>query len=121
MYKPPESFQNRGEVGVDQYVSDLHKQILKTDELARDKLKSSQKSTKRDCDLRVLEQKFKVGDLVNWRRKVGKKNESVWRGPGFINKVKSDSVYIVNSRREQKVMHHDKLKRCESRKLPNGW
>ena len=25
MYKPPESFQDRGEVGVDQYVSDLHK------------------------------------------------------------------------------------------------
>ena len=30
----------------------------------------------------------------------------------------SDSVYIVKSRREQKVMHHDKLKLCESRKVP---
>ena len=27
-------------------------------------------------------------------------------------------MYIVKSRREQKVMHHDKLKLCESRKLP---
>ena len=116
MYKPPESFQNRGEVGVDQYVSDLHKQILKTHELARDKLKSSQKSMKRD--LRVREQKFKVGDLIYWRRNVVKKVESVWRGPGVIIYVNSDSVYIVKSRRKQKVMHHDKLKLCESRKLP---
>ena len=91
MYKPPEYFQNRGEVGVDQYVSDLHKQILKTHELARDKLKSSQKSMKRD----FREQKFKVGDLVYWRRNVVKKVESVWRGPGVIIYVNSNSVYIL--------------------------
>ena len=56
-------------------MSDLHKQILETHEfeLARDKLKSSQKSIKRDCDLRVREQKFKVGDLVYWRHNAGKK------------------------------------------------
>lgn len=56
-------FQNRGEVEVDQYVSDLHQQILKTHELARDNFKkSSKKSMKRDCDLRLREQKFNVGD-----------------------------------------------------------
>ena len=38
-------------------------------------------------------------------------------GPGVIIEVKSDSVYIVKSRREQKVMHRDKVKLCESRKL----
>ena len=91
---------------------------MKTHELARDKLKSSQKSMKRDCDLRVCEQKFNVGELVYWERNVGKKVESVWRGPGVVIEVNSDSVYIVKSRREQKVMHHDKLKLCESRKLP---
>ena len=69
-------------------------------------------------DLRVREQKFKVGDLIYWRRNVVKKVESVWRGPGVIIYVNSDSVYIVKSRRKQKVMHHDKLKLCESRKLP---
>ena len=62
--QPSESFQNRGELGVDHNVSDLHKQILKTHELDKGRLKSSQKSTKRDCDLRFREQKFKVGDLV---------------------------------------------------------
>ena len=63
MFKPPEFFQNRGEVEVDQYVSDLHQQILKTHELARDNFKkSSKKSMKRDCDLRLREQKFNVGD-----------------------------------------------------------
>ena len=101
------------EVGVDQYVSDLHNQILKTHELARDKLKSSQKSMKRD--LCVRDQKIKVRYLVYWRRNVVKKVESVWRGPAVIIEVKLDSVYIVKSRRKQKVMHHDKLKLCESR------
>ena len=38
----PSLFKMGGGVGVDQYVSDLHKQILKTHELARGKLKSSQ-------------------------------------------------------------------------------
>ena len=73
---------------------------------------------KLDCDLRVRVQKFNVGYLVYWLRNVGKKVESVWRGPGVIIEVKSDSVHIVKARREQKVMHHDKLKLCESRKLP---
>ena len=45
MYKPSESFRNGagGGVGVDKYVSDLYKQILNTHELARGKLKLSQK------------------------------------------------------------------------------
>ena len=53
MFKPPEFFQNRGEIEVDQ----------KTHELASDNFKkSSKKSMKRDCDLRLREQKFNVGD-----------------------------------------------------------
>jgi hypothetical protein len=39
-------------------------------------------------------------------------------GPGVIAEVKSDSLYVVQSSREQKVMHHDKLKLCESGELP---
>lgn len=39
-------------------------------------------------------------------------------GPGRIAEVKSDSVYVVKSRREQKVMHHDKLKLCDSGEFP---
>ena len=50
----------------------------------QDKLKSSQKSMRRDCDFRVRKQTFKVGDLVYWQRNVGNKVESVWRGPGVI-------------------------------------
>ena len=100
MYKHPEPFRNRGEIGVDEYVSDLYEHILKTHEEARDKLKTSQKSMKRDCDLRVREQKINVGDLVYCRRNIGKRVESICRGPGVIIEVKSDSVYIVQSCRE---------------------
>ena len=63
-----------GEVGVDQYISDLHKQSLKTHELAKDMLRSSQKSMKYDCDLCVRKQKKNnVGDLVYLRCNVGKR------------------------------------------------
>ncbi|XP_062609540.1 death-inducer obliterator 1-like [Saccostrea cucullata] len=73
---------------------------------------------KRSHDIKVRTSKFKVGDLVYWRRNAGKKVESVWRGPGIIIETKSDTIFVVKSRREVKVMHHDKLKRCESRQLP---
>ena len=86
---------------------------MKTRELARDKVKSSLKSITCDCDLCVLEKNFNIEE----RRYVGRKVEYLWRGPGVIIEVKSDSMYIVKSRREQKVMHHDKLKLCESRRM----
>ena len=73
-----------------QYRSDLHKQILKTHKLTKDTLRSSQKSMKRDCVLKLI-----VGDLVYWRRNVGKKVKSVWRGPGVIIEDKLDSVYVA--------------------------
>lgn len=62
--------------------------------------------------------KFKVGYLVYWRRNAGKKVESVWKGPSIIIEAKSDRMFVDKCRREVKVMHHDKLKRSESRQLP---
>ena len=44
---------------------------------------------------------------------LAKKVESVWKGPKVIIEVKSDSVYIAKSRREQKVMHHDKSRKLQ--------
>ena len=44
---------------------------------------------------------------------LAKKVESVWKGPKVIIEVKSDSVYIAKSRREQKIMHHDKSRKLQ--------
>ncbi|XP_061190277.1 uncharacterized protein LOC133198152 [Saccostrea echinata] len=73
---------------------------------------------KRSRDIKIRTRKFKVGDLVYWRRNAGKKVESIWKGPGIITEAKFDTVFVVKSRREVKVMHHDKLKMCKSRQLP---
>jgi hypothetical protein len=120
MFAPPpsESFQNGEEVEVDIYVRDLEQKVQTAHDIARQKVKSAQKSMKRDHDLKIRTCKFKVEDLVYLRRNAGKKVESVWRGPGVIIEAKSYTVFVVKSRREIKVMHHDKLKRCDTRQLP---
>ena len=71
---------------------------------------------KRDCDLRVREHTFNVGDLVYWRVKLAKRLNLHGEDPELS--FRSNSVYIVKSFWEQKVMHHDQLKFCESRHLP---
>ncbi|XP_061175912.1 uncharacterized protein LOC133184853 [Saccostrea echinata] len=72
----------------------------------------------RSHDVKIRTHKFKVGDLVYWRRNAGKKVESIWKDPGIITEAKSDTIFVVKSRRDVKVMHHDKLKKCEARQLP---
>lgn len=47
---------------------------------------------------------FRVGDLVYWRHNAGKKVESIWKGPVITVKAKSDTLFIVNSRREVRTM-----------------
>lgn len=42
----------------------------------------------------------------------------MWMGPGIIVEAKSDTVFALKSHREVKVMHHDKLKKCDARKMP---
>jgi hypothetical protein len=99
MFAPPlsESFQNGEEVEVDRYVRDLEQKVQTAHDIARQKLKSAQKSMKRDHDLKIHTCKFKVGDLVYWRHNAGKKVESVWKGPGVIIEAKSDTVFAVKS------------------------
>lgn len=44
--------------------------------------------------------------------------ESIWKDPGITVKAKSDTLFIVKSRREVRTMHHDKLKKCEATEIP---
>lgn len=105
---PPKSFQNGEEGEIDMYVQELEQTVQKAYDVARQKLKSAQKSMKRAHDIRLRTCSFRVGD---WRRNAGKKVESIWKCSGIIVKAKSDTVFIVKSRREVLTMHHDKLKK----------
>jgi hypothetical protein len=60
------------------------------------------KQWKETIDLHLRKETYQVGDLVYWRRNADKKVKSVWLGPGIIDEIKSDTLYIVRSRREVK-------------------
>ena len=115
---PGEGLQNGGEGDSDAYVAGLERTLQVAHEVAREKLRAAQKSMKRDYDLHMRSREYKVGDLVYWRRNAGKKVQSIWLGPGIVDQVKSDTVYAIRTRRDIKIMHHDKLRPCISRKLP---
>ena len=70
-------------------------------------MRVAQKSIKRDYDLHMCSKKYKVGDLVYWRRNVGKNVQSVWFGLGIVTQIKSDTVYVSRTRRNLKLVHHD--------------
>ena len=55
------------------YVAGLEKTIQEAHKVAREKVCAAQKSIKRDYDIHMRTKKYKVGDLVYWRRNVGKK------------------------------------------------
>ena len=56
--------------------------------------------------MRTKKYKF-GGDLVYWRRNVGKNVQSVWLGLGIVKLIKSDTVYAIRTRRNLKLIHHD--------------
>ena len=71
-------------------------------------MRAAQKSIKRDYDLHMRTKKYKFGgDLVYWRRNVGKNVQSVWFGLGIVTQIKSDTVYAILTPRNLKLIHHD--------------
>ena len=107
---------------VDQYVATLHERLTTAHTLARKQLETAQKIMKRDYDLRLRQRQYKLGDVVYYVNNVcpksGKKLFPPWAGPGVICDLKSDTVYEVKTRRQSRVMHYDKLKKCLDRKIP---
>ena len=54
-------------------------------EIAREHLKRSAEKQKRDYDSRVVEHKYRPGDLVYRRHHVPKKLETPWVGPFVVH------------------------------------
>jgi len=109
---------------LDVYLDKLISSITNSHEIARNKLGSVQKSMKKDYDLRVLEKVYKQGDLIyvlNTKIEKGKskKLSSPWKGPGIIASVLSPYLYSVKLRNSIFVAHHDRIKICPDKNIPN--
>ena len=73
---------------------------------------------RKDFKLDMHTKKYKVGDWSFLCRNAGKKVKCVWLGPGIVTQITSDRVCAIQNRRYVKIIHHDKLRPCNSRQLP---
>ncbi|VDI00653.1 Hypothetical predicted protein [Mytilus galloprovincialis] len=108
----------------EKYVSDLEEAIQGAHELARANLKTAQERLKRDYDLKVVVKRFKVGDLVyqldtaTIKGKCRKLTPS-WKGPGVVVESLTPYLYRVKMKTAMVVAHHDRIKLCKDREVPN--
>ena len=84
---------------------------------------SAQRRQKKDYDLKVLERKYNVGDVVyviNSSSKVGQSNKlkPIWKGPYLLIKVISPVLFRIKGHKREVVVHHDRLKPCMDRSIP---
>ena len=106
-----------------EYVKKLEERLKRVHKQARDTLLSAQRRQKKDYDLKVLERKYNVGDLVyliNSSSKVGQSNKlkPIWNGPYLVIKVISPVLFRIKGRKREVVVHHDRLKPCMDRSIP---
>ena len=106
-----------------EYVQRLEQRLKSAHTLAKEHLLSAQRRQKKDYDLKVLERKYSVGDLVyliNSSTKIGQSNKlkPIWKGPFVITKVVSPVLYRIQGRKIESIVHHDRLKLCQDRTLP---
>ena len=91
--------------------------------MASQKLRTQLKYQKRPYDLKLEENHYEVGDFVyrlNSTSKVGesKKLKPVWLGPLVVTAVINPVLFHVKDRKNEFVLHHDRLKPCKDRVVP---
>ena len=106
-----------------EYVKKLEDRLKRVHKQDRETLLSAQRRQKKDYDLKVLERKYNVGDLVyliNSSSKVGQSNKlkPIWKGPYLVIKVISPVLFRIKGRKREIVVHHDRLKPCLDRSIP---
>ena len=106
-----------------EFVKKLEDRLKCVHKQARDTLLSAQRRQKKDYDLKVLERKYNVGDLVyliNSSSKVGQSNKlkPIWKGPYLVIKVISPVLFRIKGRKREVVVHHDRFKPCMDRSIP---
>lgn len=104
---------------VHEYVFDLRNRMEECYHLARENLRTAAERQQRHHDSRIVENTFKRGDIVYKREGTAKKFEEKYKGPYIILKCLSPSVYQVQGKKLTLVVHHDRLKKFESEKIPS--
>ena len=107
---------------LDEYTSQLGKNILSAHEVARDKLRTSQARMKRDYNVRV-ENMYHVGDLVyisdmTYKQGTSKKLVAPWKEPYVIINKTTPYLYKVKNNHKETAMNHNRLKICQDRVIP---
>lgn len=107
------------------YVQNLQDQMRKAHEVARRHLNTNAVRSKEIYDTKLYFQQYNIGDVV-WclheTRRIGvcPKLEKQYEGP-FIIKEKWSPINFVlqlNAERQERVVHHNKLKVFEGKDLP---
>ena len=105
------------------YVVRLEKILKEAHRVARENLKSSVLYNKRDYDQPLYQTSYNTGDLVyvldpSNKPGVSTKLQPIFRGPYLVVKVYSPILYLVQDRKRQVVVHHDRLLLCNDRFIP---
>ncbi|XP_062617287.1 uncharacterized protein LOC134278991 [Saccostrea cucullata] len=105
------------------YVEELEEVMSQVHTIARENLHGAQMRQKRTYDLQLHNHTYDVGDLVymiDSSTKIGrsKKLQKPWIGPFVVTQKLSPVLYRIKNRRKEKVVHHDKLKKCSDRDIP---
>ena len=105
------------------YVQHLRQVLQDVHRMASQKLRTQLNYQKCQYDLRLEENHYEVGDFVyrlNGASKVGesKKLKPVWLGPLVVTAVINPVLFHVKDRKNEYVLHHDRLKPCEDRVIP---
>ncbi len=100
-------------------------QAEKLDEIykiVRDNLKQTLQRQKCDYDIRVYETSFERGDLVyklGITRKTGAQAlMPVWKGPFLVLESTPPVYRLLDQKKKEKSVHHDRLKKCQDRSIP---
>ena len=88
-------------------------------------LRGAQRRQKLYYDVNTRLRKFEVGDLVyrrkeSWKAGLSRKLCPSYTGPFVVTQVLSPSLYRVEDLKHAWVLHHDKLKLCNDRRVPHG-
>ena len=103
---------------IHEYVHDLRDKMEECYHIVRKNLKSAAERQKQDYDSRMVEYNYKKGDVVYKREGFGRKLDTKYKEPYIILKCHSPSVYEILGKKKKLVIHHDRLKKYETDRLP---
>lgn len=108
---------------VNEYIRNLADNMKNIYKHAQDSLRTSLKVQKDDYDRMAFMTHYKSGDLVYRRNLAFRKGECrktvyPWVGPFLVIEKLSEVTYRVRGKNRTLVLHHDNLKLCQDRDVP---